>query len=603
MPSGDTVLPAAGPERELRLAALRGMLEATTVQVLRQAARQWGWPLKGTAKDDLVEQMVGYLGDSQRMASAIEKLPEEELAVLSWLAALRSGSELCKQVQAALAASDGSRLSRQAVDAHLQTLTNRCLVFFSEYEGYRLPDIYGEWLPRLAAPKLLYAAPDRLKPPSPLLSVTAITQHAQHLLSALTAEQPPVTMLPKSAPSYVSGKIDSVDPRLPSLVTGEILARWGYSTETEQHLARFLLQQLVIARLCRTSLEGGRRVLCPADPPDTTWEMATAPERLQRLSQTYLTFPQESENRVGFWSEWDVVFPQMQDVNLRPIGSWVTLSQLIHQIHQAGVWLSWLVTRLQADTWYGVEQFCRLIYAVQRDFLNTVSRQTWWQWVVSDQLLNPQQMDFDTWMKTYGLLVQAWLTGPASWLLFVQIGYAGGWPVAFRRPSVLPAGVAEPPPRDALRFMSDGVIGLTNDWRASDLRRLLRLISVEAARDATTTLLRLDADAFRSTLRAGQGAADVAVTFANAGFPLPPMVQETLQTWQSRAGRYQLYDQMTVVEFGEDMLPEELRAISRLSNAEYYQPAPRCLIFLDIQVATVLVDELRRRGYTPQVLS
>ena len=87
-----------------------------------------------------------------------------------------------------------------------------------------------------------------------------------------------------------------------------------------------------------------------------------------------------------------------------------------------------------------------------------------------------------------------------------------------------------------------------------------------------------------------------------AGFPLPPAVQETLQTWQSRAGRYQLYDQMTVVEFGEDVLPEELRAISRLSSADYYQPGPRCLIFPDPQVAPALVDELRRRGYTPQVL-
>jgi hypothetical protein len=83
---------------------------------------------------------------------------------------------------------------------------------------------------------------------------------------------------------------------------------------------------------------------------------------------------------------------------------------------------------------------------------------------------------------------------------------------------------------------------------------------------------------------------------------LPPPVVKTLQTWQRRAGRYQLYEQMTVVEFGEDVLPEELRAISRLSSAEFYQPGPRCLIFPDPQAAPALVEELRRRGYTPQVL-
>lgn len=146
------------------------------------------------------------------------------------------------------------------------------------------------------------------------------------------------------------------------------------------------------------------------------------------------------------------------------------------------------------------------------------------------------------------------------------------------------------------------MIRLSNDWRVTDLRRLLRLISVEVARDAATTLLRLDAGTFRNTLQNGQDAAVVNQAFIAAGFPLPAAVLETLQTWQRRAGRYQLYDQIVVVEFGEDVSPEELRAISRMTNADFYQPGPRCLIFTDPQVASMLVDELRRRGYTPQVL-
>jgi len=50
------------------------------------------------------------------------------------------------------------------------------------------------------------------------------------------------------------------------------------------------------------------------------------------------------------------------------------------------------------------------------------------------------------------------------------------------------------------------------------------------------------------------------------------------------------------------VLPEELRAISRLTSAEFYQAGPHCLIFPDPQAAPALVEELRRRGYTPQVL-
>lgn len=602
MPSGDGVA-TPSQVREIWIAELRGLLEATTVQIMRQAAREWGWALKGTAKSDLIEQMIGYLGDAPRMAAAIKTLPEEELAVLSWFSALGSGSGSARQLKAALVEGGGARLSQKAIDGHLQDLAGRCLILFNEEQGYRLPDLYREWLPRPATPKLMYATPGQLQTPSPAMTVAAITQHAQQLLSALTAEQPQVTLAPKSAPSYRSGKPDPIDPRRPSLVAADILARWGYGSETEQHLARFLLEQMVAARLCRVSQYKGSSILHPPDLPSATWEMATAMERLQRLRRAYLTLSRRVEGQPVSWSEWDMAFPQMKGVRLQPTAFWVTTAQLIQQVRWVGVWLSNLVTSLEAETWYSVEQLYKLIYHVQRDLLIPGSQQSWWTWVIDGQSLDPSQITFDLWMRTSGRVIEAWLTGPASWLLMVQVGYAHGRPAAFRRPGVLPAGEAEPPPPDSLRFMPDGVIGLTNDWRASDLRRLLRLMSVEVARDAATTLLRLDTDAFRQSLRAGQDAAYVATIFADAGFPLPQEVQETLQTWQSRAGRYQLYDQMTVVEFGEDVLPEEIQAISQLSRVEYYQPGPRCLIFPDSQVAPALVEELRRRGYTPQVLS
>ena len=96
------------------------------------------------------------------------------------------------------------------------------------------------------------------------MTVAAITQHAQHLLSALTAEQPPAALAAKTAPSYRPGKPDPIDPLQPSLVTADILARWGYVTETEQQLARFLLEQMIAARLCRVSPQPGGGDLAPA---------------------------------------------------------------------------------------------------------------------------------------------------------------------------------------------------------------------------------------------------------------------------------------------------------------------------------------------------
>ncbi len=602
MPSGDDTLPDPGQLHEIWMATLRSMLEDTTVQGLRQAARHWGWTLRGTAKADLVEQMVGYLGDSARMAAAIQSLPDEELAVLSWLAALGGGATSAKQLQAALAEASGLRIALKTIDLHVQSLVARCLVFNYEYSGLRVPDLYRQWLPRPDAPKLLFPAGDRLQQPAPL-TIASVTQHVQHLLGALAVAPAPATVAPKQVPRYTPpAKASPIDPRRPYLVSAATLTRWGYASEAEQHLARFLLERMITAGLCHLTQPPGEVVLAAADPPNPIWEMATPAERLQRLRRSYLTLPKEGESRLNSWSEWDVVFAQGHNEGLLPPSYWLTVDGLLQQTNSFGVWLANLVASLQVETWYGIEPFCKLIYQVQRDLTLSSSHLLSWKWMIDGETLEGQKTTFARWMQTYGRLVTAWLTGPANWLLFVQIGFAGGQPVAFRRPREAPAGVAQQAPAGSLRFMADGMIGLNNDWRASDLRRLLRLISVEVARNVSTTLLRMDAGAVRNSLQAGQSAAAVNEAFTAAGFPLPPAAMETLETWQQRAGRYQLYEQLAVVEFGEDVLPEELRAISRLSGVEYFQPGPRCLIFPDPQAAPALVEELRRRGYTPQVL-
>ena len=601
MPPGNAVPPVAVSTQEFLLAALRRMLEETTVQVMRQAARLWGWTLKGTAKSDLVEQMMVYLGDAARMSAAIGTLSEEEVAVLSWLAATGIQGLTRKHFQAAMLEGSGMRLSQKAIEAHMQSLTERCLIFYSEYSGHQFPDLYRLWLPPLAAPKLQYTAIDQLQLPLPL-TVADITQYAQHLLSMLLAEQPPATVTKIQRPRYVSGKAEPIDPRRPSLIAVNILSRWGYETPAEQQMARFLLEQMANAQLFRVNMQEGRAIPSDVAEPEQAWEAASAAERLQLLRRAYLTLPESAAIRFNSWSEWDMMFGQDRDESLQPEGFWSITDVVLQQTHALGVWFSHLVAGLQVDTWYGIEQFCQLIYKTKPDLTMASSGMSRYTWLVDGKSRYVDQLPFDRWMKTYGRIVEAWLTGPANWLLLVQIGVAGNRPAAFRRLARPPAGTALPAPPGSLRFMADGAVALTNDWRVGGLRRLLRSISVEVARDAKTTLLRLDAGAFRNTLWSGMDAAAVGDTFAAAGFPLPPEVQETLQTWQGRAGRYQLYEQMTVVEFGEDVLPEELRAISRLTSAEFYQAAPHCLIFPDPQAAPALVEELRRRGYTPQVL-
>ncbi len=86
---------------------------------------------------------------------------------------------------------------------------------------------------------------------------------------------------------------------------------------------------------------------------------------------------------------------------------------------------------------------------------------------------------------------------------------------------------------------------------------------------------------FRVFLQAG-GAADEPIReLAANGFPLPAASADKLKRWEARNGRYQLYDDLTVIELAEDMAQAEVEVIARLLGARLYEAAPRCLLVLD----------------------
>ena len=144
---------------------------------------------------------------------------------------------------------------------------------------------------------------------------------------------------------------------------------------------------------------------------------------------------------------------------------------------------------------------------------------------------------------------------------------------------------------------------LTNAWQTAELRKLLLTIGErDRRRSRDVTEFTLHPSIFRASLRQGLDVELIAQAFAATGFPLPPATLATLAGWQAKAGRHQLYDNLAVIEFGADMHPEEVRAIASLRAGLLYPVAPRCLVVLDPEAVPGLVDELRRRGYTPQVL-
>ena len=588
-------------ERRTLVQELTHALTGVTVQTLRGAAKLWGWPLRGTSKADLVEQMIGYLGDAGRMSAALQVVRADDREALSWLAGMGHCRDAAKELQAVMAHGSGRQLSQKAGSTLLQRLGERCLIFTDAFDAHFVPGLYLEWLPFVEGSRLLYGGEPRPLAP---FTLADLNQHVEHLLAAVEADRPAVVAPGPTATPYYSATSRAGETIVArrGLVSPEMLARWGYAAPADRHLAGFLLEVLLGSGLFQVVTQVADRRLALASQGLAAWQELTPMERLWRLRQKWFEEPRQSTPTVSAWDELDLTLPAVSAYSLRQTYAWATPEQLHSLVARLRTWLLGLVRALRPDTWQSVEQLVNLVYQLRRDPFQLDSALPGWRWYHANAHVEPSQMAFDVWRETYGKLIEAWLVGPATWLALVEVGYAGERPIAFRVQGHVPAGEVTALPPDALRFPVPEQAVLKNGWQTAELRLILRRIAAEAARDRETTTFSLGPDAFRGSLAAGLSADSITADFAATGFPLPAATAARLYDWQAKAGRHQLYDNLAVIEFGEDMHPSEVSAIVALAAGVLYPVAPRCLVALNPDAVPALVDDLRRRGYTPQVL-
>lgn len=599
MPPGDA--PAAADQAPLE--ELRGLLASTSVQGLRQAARRWGWPLRGTAKADIVEQLIERLTDPVQMQRVVQSLAPDTREVLAWLAVLGQDRSALRRIEAAVNAGSGRTLDAGAITGILADLASGCLVFDRGYLGYQTPNVYDLWLPRVEAARLRRDAPPTA---SRVMTRTDLLQAADVLLTAIEVEQPIVQPPPSLQSSGAAGQRQETISPPPSLLAPELLTRWGFGQPAEQHMARFLVEQLINSGLAQAQQEGSQGLrLSPAEIK-ASWDQADAAMRLGQLRGAALGLAPNAARPLGSWTELSLALPAIERYTLRVLSYYgsVTSQQVAYSVNALRAEVVDLLIGLQADAWYDLDRLDVLFYQVLRDPLNAAQRQGggYLRWYQATGALDAQQMPVQTWRQTYGQLLRAVLAGPAYWLQLVELGYDGSRWVAVRVPSTTVVGEARPAPPDALGFAENEFLLIRTSRWMGELRRLALLIAKEAAQRPDVRVFRLSAAALRATLRRGLSVADVAGQFAAAGFSLPPAMVQQLQTWQDRAGRHHLYDNLAVIELGEDVLLAEIQAIAHLQDIPVYRASPRCLLVLEPAAVPTLTDELVRRGYTPKVL-
>lgn len=590
-------------------------LQAVVLQDLRNAARVHGWTVRGTAKADVVQGLVEHLSNADEMAAAFAQLPAFESKVLIWLAHLRATVDSQNDSLATiLRIAEEERATREAVVQTIGNLYSRLFVLVDPAtQLLQVPDLYLEWLPESDAPGLVYQGNV-----SNVLSVPGqdwLDRHCARLLTVVEEERPPVEraalVQPMSQPSGrpTPGMVPSYQCARPhgGIVSDERLVAWGFGDPEERALARTLLSLLAIGGLCRVYESGGTSYL-RVDPAQVDAWLALAPDaRRSRLRSWWLNgWPATTPPAVHTlltWNELDVFLSTQERYSLRQSTGWINRDYLDVQVRDLRRWLVHFMSAIQTDVWISMTRLFELLYALRRDLLAVSLPYGVWNWYDGESRIDLQHIQRQAWSDLFGRLVEGWLA-PAYWLGFIQMATVEDRVVAICRPAATAAPARpQPLPADVLSFLPDGRLSLRSTWQTGDLRQLIQKIASVVARDRQTIIFAPDPAVFRQTLRSGQSAAQIGQAFADAGFPLPAELQRRLQEWQDRLGRHQIYDNVAVIEFGDDHTMAEVQAVVNLNQGDCYPVSTRHLVVLRPETIPVLIEELRRKGYTPQVLA
>jgi hypothetical protein len=212
------------------------------------------------------------------------------------------------------------------------------------------------------------------------------------------------------------------------------------------------------------------------------------------------------------------------------------------------------------------------------------------------------------WSRFLSALINAILTGPMQWLGLVEVADREDGPPTFR---VLPAAgvlvdratdgdTIERPSRltvgDDLTVLVPA--GTTDVSVHGLLARAGELIEASAA----GLRYRLTAAGVHAVFDTGTtGPALSSLLAERAGGSLPSGVTAAIDRWWEGYGAIRLYDELTLIELGDDLLQRELMAATPLAGSTIHAYSPR-LIAIDPAQAEDLIAALTDSGYAPRVV-
>ncbi|HEY2593594.1 MAG TPA: helicase-associated domain-containing protein, partial [Chloroflexota bacterium] len=154
----------------------------------------------------------------------------------------------------------------------------------------------------------------------------------------------------------------------------------------------------------------------------------------------------------------------------------------------------------------------------------------------------------------------------------------------------------------AIDVSSDGSVRVPAGTTSADVHRVLADVGEFVGGSADGLRYRLSAERVQLAFDDGLTGPDLLNFLEDrASKPVPGRLRATIERWWARYNSVRLYDELSLVELSDEVLPEEiLAAVPAVRQHLVYAISPR-LLAVEPAAADTVVAELARLGYAPRV--
>jgi hypothetical protein len=218
------------------------------------------------------------------------------------------------------------------------------------------------------------------------------------------------------------------------------------------------------------------------------------------------------------------------------------------------------------------------------------------------------------WRLAQGDFIHTLIAGPLHWLGLADLGMGDDgaltsvrlygladlyWDRVETAPAPPHAAVQATVPRQEIKI-EHHTINMHPSAISSQAHALLDQISRLDTATADRFAYRLNPQAAYEAFETGVTLAEILGDWEKLmPTPMPDVMRAQLADWWDAYGRVRLYEDLTMIEFGDDYALAEMMAVTSLGKRLIAQLSPR-LAIIPQQAVAPLMAELEKAGYTPK---